>query len=174
MRWLASPCREFVRKFCRSVAQDLTLWETFLFFLWLSVLLLHRLSCAALELFEEWLLGSLVEGGVDPPVDSFDGGGGYTASADISRNDASVVESGIWFGPGDSLIPSLPDALVQRHVWPLLMSPLLVALLLHLWCVSPFWRRFLDTTLEWNALRFLQRVVSNQIGLECHVLNQDQ
>lgn len=144
------PGRRSVRDLCGFVSQDLLLWQGFLLFLWLSVLLVHRLSGASLEFLEEWFLSSFPENEPVPAGRSASDDGYFGDPVDSRGSSISVPVDDV----GD-LIPPLPDTLVQNHVWPLLADCPSVTLLVFLRSVNSSWCRFLETSVEWNALRFL-------------------
>lgn len=144
---MAEPGRHSLRGLCDSV-KNLSLWQTFLFLLWLSIFLLHKSTGSVLEYLESCFFDSLADDAPDSP-ESHPGDGNAGSSTVGERRE--VPEAG-----SSSLIPSLPDEIVQRHVWPRLVEPPSVQLLLHLRHLSLSWHRFLNTTLEWSTLMFLR------------------
>lgn len=54
-----------------------------------------------------------------------------------------------------SLIPSLPDAVVEERVWPVLVRNPSVTQLFQLRQINSAWNRLVGTSLEWRALVFV-------------------
>lgn len=153
---MAVPRRHFVRNFYESVARDLSLWQISLLLLWLLALLLQRVSGAALSLLEEWLFDSLVDDVAESSVSPDGDDDCVDTPLDDDQVGVPTAESCTLTDSSSSLIPSLPNIIVQEHVWPHLVNPPLVPFLLQLRSVNLSWRHFMDTTVEWSTLKFLQ------------------
>ena len=129
------------------MSREFSLWQIVSLFLWLLALLVHKVSGAALEFLEGWYLSSFPEEEAVPSEHPEDDAPVHSGGSEASSSSPGCRSA--------ELIPSLPNALVQDHVWPLLTDCPSVTLLIFLRSVSSSWRQFLETSVEWNALRFL-------------------
>lgn len=147
---MSIPRGQSVEDLCAFVT-GLSLWQTFLFSLWVLSLLLQKLADAASLPLWQWFVESLVS-------DESGSFGRSSAGDDCSRS----------FSNGDvdgeladdeliccDLIPSLPDQVVKEKVWPILVRSPSALKLLRLRHVSKQWNCFVGTTLKWNALNFI-------------------
>ena len=96
----------------------------------------------------------------DPSGQSVEGDGSSSAvfSSPSSREEVLTVR-------GD-LLPLMPNADVERILWPYLQSSPDPSLLWRLRTVNRGWRKFVTTTLEWNALEVLRL---DQSSYNCYV-----
>lgn len=152
---MAIPRCQFMRNFCECVARDLSLCQTFLLLLWLLALLLQKFAGAALGLLEGWFFDSLANDGTGSSTNPSSDDDRFGATVDDDQAGAPLIESSDFTNHSGSLIPSLPDVIVQKYVWPRLVDPPLLPLLCQLRNVNLSWRRFLSTTVEWSTLMFL-------------------
>lgn len=61
---MSIPNKEPVQAFCAFEVENLTLWQTFLFFLWNFNVLASKFAYFFAEVFEQWFLASVgYEGG---------------------------------------------------------------------------------------------------------------
>ncbi|KAG0555848.1 hypothetical protein KC19_11G008200, partial [Ceratodon purpureus] len=142
---------ELVTAFCAHVEQDLSLWQTFLLFLWTLSVLVRKFARETTGYFRSWFLESLgdrnhgerEEQGQErnPVLES------ATADVDVDESTSSV---------NGTLIQRLPDALVRDQLWLVLMRCPSVPLLQQLRLVSKSWNRFVLTTVEWNTWVFMR------------------
>lgn len=145
--------RESVERFCEYYSDELSLWQTFLFCLWAVSILFRKVCDASSSFLERWFFESLGGDGSSP---------GRTARSeedfpeDSVGNVAPSASAGGESSAGGTLILLLPDIVTRERIWPVLMSPLSVPLLLQLRCVSVPWSRFVTTTLEWNVWLFVR------------------
>ena len=127
----------------------LSFQQTFLLCLWVISLLVHKLVDAASALLWRWFVESLIAHFSSPSdLPSVDGGCVYFltgGSEDWENTDSR--------SPLGTLIPTLPDGLVEERVWPMLAQ--YPELLPRLCCVNRRWRSFVGDTLEWGALTFI-------------------
>ncbi|KAG0572494.1 hypothetical protein KC19_VG100000 [Ceratodon purpureus] len=133
------------------MSEDLSVWQTFLLVLWLICVCVNKVTGYAAALLERWLCESLnVEG--DPSqrrpaeqasqVEFLPSG-----SSDVPEETREVA---------GSLIPSLPDAVIEERVWPVLMRDPSVTQLLLVRSVSKAWRQLVEASLEWKVLSFVR------------------
>lgn len=152
---MAVPARRDARNLCEFIAHDLSLWQAFLLLLWLSVFVVHQLSSAVLGFLEQWFLDAFVEDEAASSEQAVGEGECSDVPVDECRGESSAVSLHGQTNSGEGLLPHLPDSLVRSHVWPVLVSHPSVSLVQLLRGVNSSWRRLLDTSVEWNTLRFL-------------------
>lgn len=129
---------------------DMSIWQTFLFSLWVLNVLVQKFAAAVYLPLWLWFLDSLTCAEVET-------GGESSVDNDSLHSSIEEVEEEHAGDDLDSsnLIPALPDQVVRERVWPVLMRSPSATQLFRLRCVSRHWSRFVDTTLEWNALGFI-------------------
>lgn len=148
---MSNPNRDELQTFCKSVINDLSLWESFLFCLWTCSKFACKIASFTTGVLQGWTFDFLNLGEKQESEVALLGDDSTHHLADVALDDTST--SSRLVNQLDSvkcLIPLLPDDIFREQVWPALMSPMSLPLLLRLRLVSRSWDNFIVTTAEWS------------------------
>jgi hypothetical protein len=152
---MSTPVRNSMEDLCAMVVNDLSIWQTLLLGLWIFCHLLHKLAGSSAEFLRQAFLDTLGTNGSPHGEGTHDCEVGAGLSSFDDSGGVPVADPGESSGSGGSLIPSLSDELVRERIWPALVTPPSISMLLGLRHLSTSWNHFVGNTLEWNALSFM-------------------
>lgn len=156
---------ESIRIFLSFMPGDLTHWQSFLFCLWTLGFFIRRFSCEAFQLVVRWLLESLGDDEDQFTKSASSGESSTSGQSGVVHDGQSSLGLGETSALEVSLVPPVPDVVVRESVWPALMNPSSVQLLLLLCNVNGPWSRFVVTTLEWSPWT-LEQILCHDFGVE--------
>jgi hypothetical protein len=166
-----------------GLAEQLTLWESFLFMVWTVGLFCRKAASFVTAWAGDSFLQSLrrraergnethTEEGENEIVREAEragtaapdeeGGDSSESVQQQDREDEGFTEAGFSSAAGTQaddlvLMPPLPNSLVSQHIWlRLVYQWRLPHELFYLAAVNRWWRRFVEGTLEWHAANFVR------------------